>query len=345
LLISLGGAGGGLFVGLLAPAIFPAYWELHVGLVGCLVTTLVVCFRDQASVLYHGRSRLGWAAVLVWVGVLMHGLQSHAREAVSSAIAVARNFYGVLRVVDQPDADPEKTLRGMFHGSILHGLQFTAPDRRRIGTTYYGETSGAGLAMQLHRSTEPRRIGVVGLGVGTLATYGQPGDVIRFYEINPDVITLAQRHFTYLTDSPAKTEMVLGDARLSLEQESPNRFDVLVLDAFSGDAIPTHLLTREAGQLYLKHLRDDGILCIHISNLHFDLRPVVQGLADSLQLTVQCLEAKADATRGTMSCHWMLLSRTEIEPEILNAADEVEVLPARALIWTDEWSNLLSVLR
>jgi spermidine synthase len=233
----------------------------------------------------------------------------------------------------------------MFHGSILHGVQFTAADRRRIPTTYYGEQSGAGLALRFHHPDASRHVGVVGLGVGTLAAYGQRTDRFRFYEINPDVIALAEKYFTYLSDSPAKSMTVLGDARLSLEQETPNQFDVLVLDAFSGDAIPTHLLTREAGQLYAKHLKPDGILCIHISNLHFDLRPVVQGLARDLQLKVTCVEAPQDDSSGTTSCHWMLLSRGSLSPELLNGAYEIEGLPPKSLLWTDEWSNLLSVLR
>ncbi len=345
LLISLGGAGGGLFVGVLAPAVFPAYWELHIGIVACLIATLAVFFRDKASVLYHGQSRPAWVGLLVWSGLLVHALQTHAREAVSSALAVTRNFYGVLRIVDEQPAGTAPAHRGMYHGSILHGVQFLEPEHKRNPTTYYGEQSGAGLALRFHRTNSPRHIGVVGLGVGTLATYGQKADRLRFYEINPDVITLAQQYFTYLSDSPAKSTMVLGDARLSLEQEPNNQFDVLVLDAFSGDAIPTHLLTHEAGQLYTRHLKPDGILCIHISNLHFDLRPVVLGLARDLGMQATCVEAPADESRGQLMCHWMLLTREALPPELLNDAHEVEGLPSKSIQWTDEWSNLLSVLR
>ncbi len=345
LLISAGGAGGGLFVGLLAPSVFPDYWELHVGIVACLIATMAVLFRDKACALYGGQPRPAWLVLCAWSGLLAYSLQVHAREKVQTALDISRNFYGVLRVEDEPQSDALLSRRGLFHGSILHGTQFTTESKRQLPTTYYGKMSGAGLALRLHRVTEPRHIGVVGLGVGTLAAYGQPQDRLRFYEINPDVVRVARDYFSFLSASAAKSEMVLGDARLSLEHESPQEFDILVLDAFSGDAIPTHLLTQEAADLYARHLKPDGLLCIHISNLHFDLRPVVAGISDRLQMQTRCIEAKADSEQGTTYCHWMLLSREPIPGAILDVADVVESDAIKSLWWTDEWSNLLSVLR
>ena len=345
LLISAGGAGGGLFVGLLAPSVFPAYWELHVGIAACLVSTLAVLFRDRGCWLYRGQPRPAWAALCVWAGLLVYSLQVNARDNVRTALDVSRNFYGVLRVEDDIDAEPHQARRGLFHGRILHGFQFLAPEKHLLPTTYYGPKSGAGLALNQHRVDSARRIGVVGLGVGTVAVYGNKKDHMRFYEINDDVIRVAQQHFTFLKESPATCEMVLGDARLSLEQEAPQRFDVLILDAFSGDAIPTHLLTREAGDLYAKHVRDDGLLCIHLSNLHFDLRPVVAGLAQYLKCEVAFVHGHENAEQGTTSTHWAILSRQPISAAVLAAADEVQTPKSSSLLWTDEWSNLLSVLR
>jgi spermidine synthase len=235
--------------------------------------------------------------------------------------------------------------RGMFHGSILHGTQFLADNKRDLPTTYYGKKSGVGLVMQHHKAGQKRRIGVVGLGVGTLATYGQKHDHLRFYEINSEVIRMADQYFTFLKNTASTTEMVLGDARLSLEHEELQNYDILVLDAFSGDAIPTHLLTREAALLYKQNLRDDGILCIHISNLHFDLRPVVQGLARDISMHSACVQAMPDEDQGTNLCHWMLLSKQPIPEDIVSRAEEISEPAESELLWTDEWSNLLSVLR
>ncbi|MGE0377712.1 MAG: spermidine synthase, partial [Planctomycetaceae bacterium] len=273
LLLSAGGATGGVFVGLIAPYVFAGYWELHVGLLACLLVTPLVYYRDQASVLYRGASRPIWTTILVTVSLLGVGLARHAWGMLGESIAVSRNFYGVLRVED----NAEHTRRALFHGTILHGMQFLDPEQRSIPTSYYGVRSGVGTVLRQHRAGERRRIGIVGLGVGTLATYGTPRDLFRCYEINPEVVRLAEEYFTFLSDTPAETEIILGDARLSLGHEPDQQYDVLVLDAFSGDAIPTHLLTREAADLYARHLRNDGILCVHISNIHFDLRPVVQG--------------------------------------------------------------------
>lgn len=348
LLLSAGGAGGGLFVGLLAPYVFPAYWELHIGIAACLIATLAVFFRDKGSFLHAGQPRPAWVVIGLWVSLIVWSLQSHARQAVASAIEVSRNFYGVLRVEDDLTGEPKTHRRGLFHGSILHGTQFLSPQRELTPTAYYGAKSGAGLLLQHHRTGADRQIGVVGLGIGTLAAYGRAGDTLRFYEINPEVLRLAERHFTFLSKSNAKTEHILGDARLSLEHESPQDYDVLVLDAFSGDAIPAHLLTREAGELYARHVKPDGFIAVHISNLHFDLRPVVKGLAEHLDMHCACLQGNKDDSQGASLCHWMLLSREPIPQALLDAADYVDDLDQIAdnpVLWTDEWSNLISVLR
>ena len=346
LLMSAGGAGGGLFVGLLAPYVFPAYWELHIGIVACLLITLLVLFRDRNSYLYKGQPRLTWILIGLCVCLTVWSLQYHARKGVSVAIESSRNFYGVLRVQDQTDdVDDANHRRAMVNGRIVHGNQFLAEDKKDLPTSYYGKTSGVGLVMEHHKAGQKRRIGVVGLGVGTLATYGRQDDFMRFYEINSEVVRLAERYFTFLQDSASTTEMVLGDARLSLEHEEPQNYDILVLDAFTGDAIPTHLLTQEAAQLYKQNLNDDGFLCVHVSNLHFDLHPVVQALAKNAGMHSIYVEAKQNKDLGTEKSQWMILSKQPISADITALAETI-IEPAQTeLLWTDEWSNLLSVIR
>ncbi|MEZ6052737.1 MAG: fused MFS/spermidine synthase [Planctomycetaceae bacterium] len=341
LLMSAGGAVGGLFVGLIAPYVFNSYWEMHIGLFACMLVMPAIYYRDKTSPLYRGQSRPGWMMIGLAVCLLSVGLIRHAWHLVGESIAVSRNFYGVLRVED----DEQQTRRGLYHGTILHGMQFLDDEKQSLPTSYYGQRSGVGAVMQHHRPGAARRIGVVGLGVGTLATYGTSHDVIRYYEINPEVVRLAEEYFTFLSDTPSELEVVLGDARLSLEHEDDQQYDVLVLDAFSGDAIPTHLLTREAGDLYAKHLKDDGILCVHVSNIHFDLRPVVQGLAEHLGMYSANVEGRANEEQGTQHCHWMLLSRHPINEQIILATDAFNELHDGPILWTDYWSNLLAVLR
>ena len=214
-----------------------------------------------------------------------------------------------------------------------------------IPTTYYGEQSGVGLVLRHHRPENPKRVGLVGLGAGTLAAYGKSGDSFRFYEINPDVVQLAKRHFTYLAECPADVKIILGDARISMEHELPQRYDVLVLDAFSGDAVPTHLLTRESGEIYLKHLRKDGILAVHISNRHLDLRPVLAGFADHFALSMILVESKRNSKLGTSPSLWALLSQEPSSVEVEAFQPGLVPLPKRRLLWTDTHSDLFRILR
>jgi hypothetical protein len=194
--------------------------------------------------------------------VFLGSIIAHTR----TAVALSRNFYGMLGVFPQNLDDPERAAYVLRHGRVIHGIQFRAADKGHLPTSYYGPASGIGLAIVRNprrsglEGARTLRIGGVGLGAGTIAAYGEPGDSIRFYEINPEVIRIATSgaYFTYLKDSRAQVEVIPGDARLSLEREldrgEPQKFDVLAIDAFSGDAIPVHLLTVEAFQTYLKHL-------------------------------------------------------------------------------------------
>ncbi len=343
LTISAGGAAGGLFVALVAPLIFVSYFELHLGVLAFGLLCLALLLREDR------RIRLpiaGWlqgtsvAVTLVCSALLMSQFGRHA----AGSVAVSRNFYGVLKVEQRPAARPEDTVKQLFHGWVIHGTQFVAPEKRRIPTAYYAETTGVGKVMTGHHPGQPRHIGVVGLGVGTLAAYGHEKDRFRLYEINPDVIDAAHNHFTFLSDSPAEKAIVEGDARLALEFEEPQEFDVLVLDAFSGDSIPVHLLTQEAMRVYLKHLKTDGVLACHISNLHFDLRPVMAGLAREYGLASVVRLSNADPQTAAQSALWVLLARS---PQVLAQATGLESNSEShrpPVLWTDDRSNLLEVL-
>ena len=344
---SAGGAAGGILVGLVAPLVFHQCIELHIAMLACCLMALVVLFRDRQSALYRGRLPLVWACLLVGVTGLGWKLWGFAGGNERGNLAVARNFYGVLRVAALNWNDRENRVLHMVHGRTLHGKQFVAEEKRRVPTTYYAEDSGIGLLLRHYSQSDGKRFGVVGLGVGTLAAYGQQADYARFYEINPDVIRLAKQHFTYLKDCPAKVDVVLGDGRLSMERESPQQFDVLALDAFSSDAIPVHLLTREAFEIYLRQIKPEGSIAIHITNRHFDLEPVVTALGAHFGLGTIRIAAKGDQARGQNASTWMLLTADRgvlDDPEIATAASTRKQPVPAIRLWTDNYSNVIGAL-
>ena len=259
-----------------------------------------------------------------------------------------RNFYGTLRVREQGTGDLQ--VRRLLHGVILHGEQSTtAPDRLEPGT-YYARTSGVGRAIEARQAAGPVRLGVVGLGVGTLSAYGRAGDTVRFYELDPDVLALAKNYFSYLPSSPSNLEFVIGDARLSLERElargAKQGYDVLALDAFSSDSIPVHLITREAIDLYMQHVAPDGILAIHISNRFLDLKPVLANIAQSLGLKARLVSDSPTGSGSASITDWVLIARTDapFAHELLDVATPIEPNPSFSL-WTDQFNNLLDVLK
>jgi spermidine synthase len=232
-------------------------------------------------------------------------------------------------------------------GPITHGTQFLAINLRRQSTTYYGPRSGVGLVLRQFGHKGNLRVGVIGLGAGTLASYGRRGDHYTFYEINPLVIHLAETAFTFLKDSEAKVDIIPGDARLSLDREPAQGFDVLALDAFSGDSIPVHLLTREAFVLYFRHLKSDGIVAVHVSNMYLDLQPVVQRAAESLGKEAIVVHNDQDADNDILPATWVLVSdRRQVfdEGEVKRAGSLLEQR-SDVRVWTDDYSNLFQVLR
>lgn len=360
LCLSLGGAIGGSFVGLVAPNLFSTLKELPITIVATFALIAVVMRREQLQQQAQPVSTdaedpefarpsalWGWGGMSIVAGVFAIVFWQQQLQVTRNAVATMRNFYGTLAVKESRSASsPEFNSFYMQHGQIRHGHQFQLADRRRWPTTYYSREGGGGIAVSQHRSGQSKRVGLIGLGTGTMCVYGEPGDYYRIYEINPDVVTLAQEHFTYLSECKAKHDIVIEDGRIALENEDPQNFDVLVLDAFSGDAIPTHLLTRDCAELYLKHLADDGILACHISNRHVDLRGVCLGLAEALDLKTMALLNQRDGKVGAFTSVWVLMSRRAETLQALRLGKTRQVsLGSNSVLWTDSFSNLFSVLR
>ncbi len=258
-----------------------------------------------------------------------------------------RSFYGVLRVKEYGQGTVDER-RNLYNGRILHGVQLLEADRRREPTTYYSEASGIGLTLTCLGTDRPLRVATVGLGTGTIAAYGRPGDYYCFYEINPDVIDIAGKYFSFLSDSPADVHVEEGDARLSMERQPPQHYDVIALDAFSGDAIPAHLLTIEAVAVYLKHLNPDGVLAVHTSNRHLDLVPIVALLAAHYQMQVVSVNAEDGGGVADSSSEWLLVTHNAPFlglPDVAGASEPVDQPGSKIRVWTDQFSNLFQILR
>lgn len=336
-MIAAGGATGAICVGLAAPAIFRGIYEIPLTLVFTAVLAFLLTWGEKA-----------WAVRMLWIGatvamaiVFVADVQGYHEDALS----LRRSFYGSLRVVQSPHAGPDQT-RTLYHGTIEHGAQFLWPPRRSHATTYYGPDSGIGIVLR-ECFSGPKRVGVVGLGVGTLAAYGDKGDVFRFYEINHQITEIAQSLFFYLRESKAHIQIVEGDGRLSLQRDPSLPFDVLALDAFSGDAIPVHLLTEQAMALYLRHLKPDGVIAFHVSNDYLDLAPVIRQIAEHAGYRAVLVRSHKDEDELILTADWVLVTKNQGVLE--NPAIAIRSKPIgdrRGLrIWTDQYNNLLQILK
>lgn len=346
-----GGACGGIAVGVLAPLLLPQYWEHDVGILAAALLALGVWFSERGW-LQSRRPPLPAAAAAMLLIVSILTVAAASVSGWLESLAVRRTFYGVLEV-ERDEVEDAVVLR---HGRITHGLQFRGLPS--VPTTYYGYETGVARAIAVLRERAQSgggglKAGLVGLGTGTLAAYGRPGDRFVFYEIDSGVVQLAREQFRFLSDSAAEIEIIEGDARQQLEAQSPQQYQLLVLDAFSGDAVPTHLLTQEAVQLCRRHLAPGGILAIHISNLHLNLRRVTEGVAAAEGLaTVSLLKAPGvDAETGqplqsSPGSIWTLMAE---EPETLRhdlfRSAERPLPQSLRVLWTDDYSNLLQLIR
>lgn len=342
LCLSLGGALGGLGVGLVAPQVFNGYWELPGLLLAVALVGIGAGWRAG-----HGRWQwraLPLAAALAAVGGVGWYSVAYARAQHAGNLAASRNFYGMLRVTEHGSA--EHQTRRLLHGTIMHGEQFTAEAQRRRPTSYYGESSGIGRLLQLQGAQGPLRVGSVGLGTGTLLHYARAQDRYVVYELDAQVVHAARTWFRFMADAPAAPEIRLGDARLSMERElaagQPGRYDVIAVDAFSSDAIPVHLMTREALAVYMAHLAPGGVIAFHVSNRYLDLAPVVAQLALAQGLSAWQIEDNPTADHLSFT-DWVLVGHA-LPQALTDTGWAPEPLPETPL-WTDTYNNLFKVLK
>jgi hypothetical protein len=271
------------------------------------------------------------------------------KSSMESGIAHARNFYGALKV--QERGSGRDRYRTLVHGTINHGEQYMDAELALTPGTYYGRYSGPGIVINALRTPAHPRLNyaVIGLGIGTMSAFARPGDQVRFYEINPQVPQFARAHFLYLKNAAAPVAIAMGDARVSMEREPPRNYDIIAVDAFSSDSIPVHLLTREAVELYLRHLQPEGVVAIHVSNKYLNLPPVVRKIAESLNLYCYVVENEADESQNVFESDWVLLtrhSRWEDDAELqANKMQNLKPLAPGFRLWTDEYSNLFQVLK
>ena len=335
---SAGSAAGTLLVGVIAPLVLRANYDLACTLVVVSLIALAATWRD------------GWGLRIIWaagVTAAIVVLSVQVRQYDDEAVALMRNFYGTLRVRETHLPPQSDTDRELLNGTIEHGAEWFAPQFRGQPLTYYAPDSGLGFAMRLCCGQAPKRVGVIGLGTGTVAAYGDVGDFIQFYEINPLVEGLARHWFTFLHDSPAHISVVLGDARLSLASERNQNFNVIVIDAFSGDAIPVHLLTREALALYRRHLQPDGVIAFHVSNQYIDLEPVVAAIAADAGLSAVSVHSHGDEKNGLYYADWILVTKNQKllhQPEIINNGFPAP-LQEGVRLWTDNYSSVFPLLK
>ncbi len=348
LLVAAGGVTGTFLVGIASPLIFRANYDLAIAF---LVTAVLAAMATWEQ----GRAqRLLWttfSVLLLRLAIAMHiQFESHA-------LVLARNFYGSLRVTqtDFGDAsvDPEGVWTGagpvrlLMNGRVRHGMQIMNAEFRQAPTTYYGTDSGVGVALGNCCAGRTKSVGVIGLGAGTVAAYGQAGDRFRFYEINPLVAPIARNLFTYLRDSKVAITVVEGDGRAELHREPPQGFDVLVVDAFSGDAIPLHLLTREAMEVYRRQLAPGGVIAFHVSNSYLDLAPEIALLADAEGMQARVVQNEAAPAKGEFRATWVLVTEDAgffARPGVESAAMPIR-RQAGLRLWTDDYSSLLPVLQ
>ncbi len=387
LMVSAGGAVGGVFAGIAAPYLFNALYDpmIVLSLAGCLLVYLLrpgqlpgkpkiltlmgllIAYCELLMARYGAIAIVGAGLLAVCVFRVSRGNESVAlytmavgltagiagylaqdtTRSMAHSRVLARNFYGALAVYDQPSSGNMGPVRVLRHGAIEHGEQFLSPQYAGHPTTYYARQSGVGLAIQALMTEGAIHVGVIGLGAGTLAAYARPDDRYYFYEINPIVAKIAQSEFTFLRNCAAPSGMIPGDARLSLEHEPSRQFDMLAVDAFSGDTIPVHLLTREAFRLYWRHLKPDGVLAVHVSSRYLSLGPVVAMGAVENRKRAMMVAYRGDREKNESASDWVLVtSRPGFFdlPEIVAAARAIQVV-AGLRMWTDDYSNLYRVLR
>lgn len=337
LMTSVGGALGGLLVGFGAPFILPAYYELGIGF---LAASWILYFLSIDSI----RRKIASLILIIWTSFFLH---QQINSSFEKSLSVSRNFYGTLKVVDEADESDKIKSRRLYDGNVNHGEQYLDADRRMLPTTYFGPDSGVGLL--LGKAEQSLKVGIIGLGAGVLATYGKPNDEFIFYEINPEVVRIAQKSFTFLKDAKSDIKIKIGDGRLLLEREPSNQFDIIILDAFSGGAVPTHLLTKEAYQIYLNHLKPNGVLAFNSTNHRINVPPLIKAVADDLNLTSTLIVHRVPRTEmsNLRSTKWSLVSRDPNafrENYFKTNASDFEIIQGLEA-WRDDFNNIFKIIK
>lgn len=346
LMVSLGGAIGGLFVALIAPRIFPNYWEMPIAIAGLGILMAIVLSSDEEGVPRPLAVRASLLIVALSFGVYLGRLERRGNE---EYMLAARNFYGVLRVRDDPPDGGPQSVRVLIHGTINHGTQLMSPGGGRIPTSYFGETSGISRAIRSKGEKGPIRIGILGLGAGVTATLARAGDTLHYYEINPLIFQIAQTKFDFWKDCPADKQLYFGDGRLTLEgMKDSENLDFLAMDAFTSDAVPMHLLTREAYATYARHMKPDGILAVNISNRYLDLEPIMAQAAQEMGWTGVIVYDEGNSESYYVSNTWVLLSKSPTvfaHPNFQDGSTSA-LQPRKGFrTWTDDYSNIIQILR
>lgn len=344
LLMSAGGALGGMAVSLVAPRVFVTFMEWPLGLIACVMAA-GAALLGAAVMLPNTQARIVLGALVLGVTGAMCAYLTEKTTSVSQRLERVRNFYGVMDVDSDYDSGLDSEYHTLTHGGIVHGMQNLSDAYRQEPVTYYGRETGIGKALTSLKDRPDAHVGVVGLGAGTVACYAQAAQSYRFYDINPDVVRLARKHFTYLADAErrgATVDTVIGDARLMLEREPNQQFDLLLLDAFSGDAIPMHLLTREAFQIYQRHMKPGGIIAVHVTNSYLILAPVVEKQAEALGWRTTRLITEEDGDDD--STDYVLITQNEDFLKNHPADSPIDEPVVQVPLWTDRYHNLFQIL-
>lgn len=337
LYISAGGAIGSFFVVLVAPLVFSIYIELPIGMLLCALLLLLTNFKKWWV------TDVVCVALIVRLVVIAFSYADYYTNA-EGVRTLVRNFYGHQRVIDKVTASGEP-YRSLVHGTISHGIQFLSPDKQSLPTAYFARTSGIGLASAILPESS-RRIGIIGLGAGTIASYARAGDHFTFFEINPQVEQIARNDFSFLANNRGTVDVKIGDGRLLIEKEAPHQFDLIVIDAFSGDSIPVHLLTVEALELYFSKIKSGGIVAFHVSNLYLELSPILENAAKTLGKYSVVIVNQEDVGQNVYQAEWVLMSSNRVLLESSTLLPHIAKTSPRPhlRVWTDQYSNLFQVL-
>jgi hypothetical protein len=337
---AFGGVCGTTFAAVVAPHVLAGYYELPIGLIFCGLLACVVLYREAPRLAGGFLWAMASAALVAWVATeAVIGIRRERAEPTHSA----RNFYGALRLEDEvsPSGHP---YRKLVHGTIVHGLQFTDPELRCEPTAYYGRAAGLNEVLGPIDRQTPLHVGAIGLGAGSIAAYARPGDRFRFYELNPLVADIASSQFTFLRDCAKDVTTVVGDARLMLEREPSQAFDVLIMDAFSGDSVPVHLLTKEAFDVYFRHLNATGVIAAHITNRYVDLKPVLQHVARHYGKDLRIVDSRF-AQDVWLPSVWALIAAPGGLPPHVGTPDSGAPSATNDVLWTDDFSSMWGLLR